>query len=120
MASLSDYDWWIKNKQLGIGTYNTTSSDITAHSGRVNVRYSGPKYAEKFTERMNQESELPPHFHRALIAGVLRDYYEERGDTVNMRIQSGVFNRYVRKGREYAYRNRMTRFTYPQSHEYPR
>lgn len=106
MASTSDYYWWIKERKLGIGKYNTTSTDITASAGFDTVEYSGPAYAKRFTEDLKEESQLPRHFHRAILAGALRDYYEDKpnkteSDTINQRVWSGVYKRFVRRGREY-------------------
>lgn len=107
MASTSDYNWWIKERKLGIGKYNATSTDLAAHAGFALVRYRGTAYAKHFTEDLKEESQLPKHLHRALLAGFLRNYYEDKpmkteSDTINQRVWSGVYDKLVRKGREYA------------------
>ena len=106
MASTSPYNYWLKDRKLGIGKYNSTSATISAPAGFALVEYCGPAYADRFTEDLKQESQLPRHFHRALIAGVLRDYYEDKvnkteSDIINQRMWSGIYKRFVTRGREY-------------------
>lgn len=106
MASTSDYNYWVKERKLGIGKYNTTSTNITATAEFVEVGYSGPAYAKRFTEDLKEESQLPRQFHRAVLAGGLRDYYEDKpnkteSDVINQRMWSGIYKRFARRGREY-------------------
>ncbi len=106
MAATADHQWWVKERKIGIGKYNTTSTNYDAPAGFVTVEYYGPAYAAHFTENLDQESQIPKHLQRAVIAGVLRDYYEDKvnktdSDTINQRVWSGVYQRLVRRGREY-------------------
>ena len=100
----ADHQWWVKERKLGIGKY--TSTVFTAPAGAVIVEYYGPAHAKHFTENLDEESQIPKHLQRAVIAGVLRDYYEDKvnkteSDTINQRIWSGVYKRFVTRGREY-------------------
>ena len=70
--------WWIKGNQLGIGSLSGgTVSVITTTDA---VRYFGVKYADDFTTDLTAESDIPSAYHRALIAGVIRNFAEDDDD----------------------------------------
>lgn len=115
------HQWLIKGRKLGIGKLTGTSFDAPA--GVVDVDYFGPAYAKHFTENEDEESQIPEHLQRAVIAGVLRDFYEERidkneSDVVNQRIWSGVYARLVTRGREYTTLGKQAGFLQAQPSQY--
>ncbi len=67
--------WWIKGDQMGIGVFSGSSP--TAYGSVSAVRYWGVKYADDFTSDMTEESDLPSPYHRALLAGVVRNFAED-------------------------------------------
>lgn len=71
--------WWIKGDQIGIGVFsgNTVPTLITSEYA---VRYFGVKLADDFTSDLTEESDLPSTYHRALLAGVMRNFAEDDGD----------------------------------------
>ena len=67
--------WFIKGGELGLG--NLTGSTVTAIGSVYAVRYFGVKYADDFTSDLSEESDLPSPYHRALLAGVMRNFAED-------------------------------------------
>ena len=123
MAATATHQWMIKERKLGLGKYNTTTTNFDAPAGVVEVNYYGPAYAKHFTENLDEESQIPKHLQRAVIAGALRDYYEEKvnkteSDTINQRIWSGVYRRLVTRGREYTTLGKQAGFLQVQPSQY--
>lgn len=72
---MSETVWWIKGDKLGIGVL---SSGKVTYLGSVQaVRYWGVKLGADFTTDLAEEPDLPSTYHRALLAGVLRNFAEE-------------------------------------------
>jgi len=73
---MSSNVWWIKGDQIGIGVFsgNTVPTLITSVYA---VRYFGVKLAADFTTDLSEESDLPSPYHRALLAGVMRNFAED-------------------------------------------
>ena len=121
MTSVSTFNWWIKEHKLGIGNYSSCS--MSAPSGEVEVLYNGHRRAAKFTEDLTQESEVPSHLQRGILAAALRDYYEEKphkteSDTINQRTWSGVYKRLRTEGRDYASKGKRAGILLPQLYEH--
>ena len=70
--------WWIKGDQIGIGVLSGGSA--TPIGSDLAVRYFGVKLADDFTSDLSEESDLPSTYHRALLAGVMRNFAEDDGD----------------------------------------
>ncbi len=70
--------WWQKGNQIGIGSLS--GETVSVISSVYAVRYFGVKYADDFTSDLTEESEIPSTYHRALMAGVMRNFAEEDGD----------------------------------------
>ena len=122
MPTVSSFNYWVKDHLLGIGNWSSSTSDISAPAGDVEVKYSGPRKADRFTEDLNQVSEIPNHLQRGILAAALRDYYEDKpfktqSDTINQRTWSGVYKRFRMEGRDYASKGKMAGFLLPQPHE---
>ena len=67
--------WWTKGDQIGIG--NLSGGTVNAISSVEAVRYFGVKLADDFTSDLSAESDLPSTYHRALLAGVIRNFAED-------------------------------------------
>ena len=67
--------WWQKGDTIGIGSLSRGT--VTALSSVLAVRYFGVKLADDFTTDKSKESDLPSTYHRALLAGVLRNFAED-------------------------------------------
>ena len=73
--------WWIKGDKIGIGSLS--GETVSVISSVYAVRYFGVKYADDFTSDLTEESGIPSTYHRALLAGVLRNFAED-GDNFQM------------------------------------
>ncbi len=80
---MSDNVWWIKGNEIGIG--NLSSGTVTAISSTYAVRYFGVKLADDFTSDLTEESDIPDTYHRALLAGVNRSFYEDDGEVEDLK-----------------------------------
>ncbi len=67
--------WWIKGNEIGIGGYS--SGSVALIPSVYAVRYFGVKLADDFTTDLTEESDLPSPYHRALLAGVMRNFAED-------------------------------------------
>ena len=74
-SNISAQGWHNKGGELGIG--NFSRSGVTAIGSVLEVRSFGVKLAADFTTDMSQVSEVPTKYHRALIAGVMREFAED-------------------------------------------
>lgn len=109
MPDLSDFEWWTKGNQIGIGEWSATTDDVSAPGGGVVIRYYGPKYPDDFVEdNPTQESEIPSQFHRALYAHVLMEFYAEEGDDRSSARWERIWRRLVRDGNSYAFKEKRT------------
>ncbi len=72
---MSDNVWWIKGAQVGIGS--VSGETVSVISSVYAVRYWGVKLADDFTTDLTEESDLPSPYHRALLAGVMRNFAED-------------------------------------------
>jgi len=72
---MSTYYWWIKGTQIGIGS--VSGGTASAYGSASAVRYWGVKLADDFTSDLTEESDLPSTYHRALLAGVMRNFAED-------------------------------------------
>lgn len=72
---MSSNNWWIKGDQIGIGS--VSGNTVSVISSVYAVRYWGVKLADDFTSDLTEESDLPSPYHRALLAGVMRNFAEE-------------------------------------------
>ncbi len=100
MPIISDYEWFVKGKRLGIGKLSTSTGSLTAPGAGSDVRYQGVRLADDFTEgNLTHESEIPSRFHRALIAYVLMTHFEDGGDDKKGVRWERVWGKYLRKGR---------------------
>jgi hypothetical protein len=70
--------WWIKGTQMGIGS--VSGSTVSVITSTYAVRYWGVKLADDFTTDLTEESDLPSTYHRALLAGVIRNFAEDDDD----------------------------------------
>ena len=95
------YVWWQKGDQLGIGVNAGNSSPNVAPTGLA-VRYFGVKLATDFTDDMQQESELATTYHRALLAGLMRDYAEDDENFKAALFWSGIYNELRREAKREA------------------
>ncbi len=119
MPTTSDFGWWIKEKQIGIGEESQTTTDISAPGADVVIRYYGPRYADDFVEdAMQQESNIPRHLHRALAAHVLMEHYEEEGRYKDALVWEKIWNKKVRDGQAMAFKNKETGPILPRPQEY--
>ena len=100
MPTISDFEWFIKGKQLGIAKQSSSSDSMTAGGGGSIVRYTGPRYPAPFTEgALTQESEIPEQFHRGLVAYVLMTEFEDIGDERGAAIQEKIWKKAVSDGK---------------------
>lgn len=103
MPTLSGFTWFIKGRQLGIAQESPTTGSMIATTDNIVIDYQGPRYANKLEEdNLLAEPEIPPEFHRALIAYVLMEYFEEQGDIKNYRIWELVWRRKLNRARALA------------------
>ena len=72
---MSSTVWWIKGDEIGIGVLS--GSTVTLIASVLAVRYFGVKLADDFTSDLTEESDIPSAYHRALLAGVLRNFAED-------------------------------------------
>lgn len=75
---MSNTVWWIKGDKLGIGVLN--SGRVTPIGSVQAVRYFGVKLADNFTTDLSEEPGISSTYHRALLAGVMRNFAEDDGD----------------------------------------
>ena len=109
MPTLSDFEWWTKGSDIGIGEWSATSDSVSAPGAGVVIRYYGPRYPDDFEEdNMTQESEIPSQFHKALYAHVLMEFYAEEGDDRAAARWERIWNRAVREGNAYAFKEKRT------------
>ena len=67
--------WWQKGDKIGIGSLS--GETVSLISSVYAVRYFGVKLADDFTTDLTEESGIPSAYHRALLAGVLRNFAED-------------------------------------------
>ncbi len=72
---MSDSVWFIKGDKLAIGSLS--SGSVALIPSVYAVRYFGVKLADDFTSDLTEESDLPSPYHRALLAGVMRNFAED-------------------------------------------
>ncbi len=72
---MSENVWWQKGNKIGIGSLS--GSTVSVISSTYAVRYFGVKLVDDFTDDLTEESDLPSTYHRALLAGVLRNFAED-------------------------------------------
>lgn len=72
---MSDTVWFIKGDQIGIGVLS--SGRATPIASVLAVRYWGVKLGDDFTTDLTEEPDLPSTYHRALLAGVMRNFAED-------------------------------------------
>ncbi len=94
-TNISVKGWHNKGGELGIG--NFSPGNLTAIGSVLVVRYFGVMLAADFTEDMAQISEVPDQYHRALIAGVMREFAE---DDDNYKMATYYNNVYIAFRRE--------------------
>ncbi len=72
---MSSTVWWIKGDKLGLGGF--AAGKVAPIGSVIAVRYFGVKLAADFTTDLSEESELPSTYHRAILAGVMRNFAED-------------------------------------------
>ena len=70
--------WWIRDDQMGVGYLDSTGESVLGLAQEVT--YYGVTMAADFTTDLSEESAIPPDYHRALFAGVMRDFSEDDTD----------------------------------------
>ena len=119
MPTISDFRWWIKKGEIGIGEESDTTGDMSAPGADVVIRYAGPRYPDDFTDdNVQQESEIPPQLHRALAAHVLMSHFEEEGDDRAAARWEKVWKRLVRQGNAIAFREKQVGAIIPKPQDY--
>lgn len=109
MPTLSGFKWWTKGGNIGLGQPSSTTDDVSAPGADVVIRYYGSRYPDDFVENnLTQESEIPSQFHRALYAHVLMEFYADEGDDRAFARWERIWNRTVRKGNAYAFKEKRT------------
>ncbi len=80
---MSDNVWWQKGNEIGIGSLS--GDTVSVITSTYAVRYFGVKLADDFTSDLTEESDIPDTYHRALLAGVIRDFYEDDGEVEDLK-----------------------------------
>ena len=97
---MADNVWWQKGNQLGIGSLSGGKVSVIVTTPAV--RYFGVKYADDFTTDKSLESNLPSSYHRALLAGVMRNFAEDDGDYKMAAYWNNLYEAKRREGKKEA------------------
>ena len=110
--------WWVDRDKIAIAYqdenyptrfYSSTEGGTTIRCYSSNI--AGTDGGDKFSSNLSESPDLPPRFHMALIAYVLRRLYERNPETIQVAQYWGQrYMEYVLKGTKYSSTNRTSGF----------